>query len=233
MEKISLIIPCKNEVESLGAVLEEVKDNKFVDEIIVVVDSETDNSIPITKKYNCKLIVQKNKGYGSAIVEGFKNAKNNFGCIYNADHSFDPKYFNELIMLSKNNDFIFGSRYKGSGGSDDDDIVTFTGNKIFTFITRFILGIKLSDILVCFVLLLLVNQIIAAIIKINIPNIYENIFIFALRKFSNVFCEFSVSIYLYEFEILGNFFLITSVLYFLIALLIILFKFKYLLTNLG
>ena len=31
MEKISLIIPCKNEVESLGVVLEEVKDNKFVD----------------------------------------------------------------------------------------------------------------------------------------------------------------------------------------------------------
>ena len=29
-EKISLIIPCKNEVESLGAVLEEVKDNKFI-----------------------------------------------------------------------------------------------------------------------------------------------------------------------------------------------------------
>ena len=152
MEKISLIIPCKNEVESLGAVLEEVKDNKFVDEIIVVVDSDTDNSIPITKKYNCKLIVQKNKGYGSAIVEGFKNAKNNFGCIYNADHSFDPKYFDELITLSKNNDFIFGSRYKGSGGSDDDNIVTFIGNKIFTFITRFILGIKLSDILYTYVL---------------------------------------------------------------------------------
>ena len=34
MEKISLIIPCKNEVESLGAVLEEVKDNEFVNEII-------------------------------------------------------------------------------------------------------------------------------------------------------------------------------------------------------
>ena len=52
MEKISLIIPCKNEVESLGAVLEEVKENKFVDEIIIVVDSEEDNSIPITKKFN-------------------------------------------------------------------------------------------------------------------------------------------------------------------------------------
>ena len=44
-EKISLIIPCKNEVESLGAVLNEVKNNEYVDEIIVVVDSEDDNSI--------------------------------------------------------------------------------------------------------------------------------------------------------------------------------------------
>ena len=77
MEKISLIIPCKNEVESLGAVLEEVKDNKFVDEIIVVVDGEHDNSIPITRKFNCKLIVQKSKGYGSAIIEGFKMLKMN------------------------------------------------------------------------------------------------------------------------------------------------------------
>ena len=58
----------------------------------------------------------------------------------------------EIIKLSKNNDFIFGSRYKGSGGSDDDDIVTFIGNKIFTFITRYILGIKLSDILYTYVL---------------------------------------------------------------------------------
>ena len=59
MEKISLVIPCKNEVESLGAVLEEIKDSKFVDEIIVIVDNKEDNSIPITKKYNCKLIIQK------------------------------------------------------------------------------------------------------------------------------------------------------------------------------
>ena len=152
MEKISLIIPCKNEVESLGAVLEEVKDYKFVDEIIVVVDGEQDNSIPITRKFNCKLLIQKSKGYGSAIVEGFKNAKNNFGCIYNADHSFDPKYFDELIKLSKNNDFIFGSRYKGSGGSDDDDIVTFIGNKIFTFIGNLFFRLNLSDILYTYII---------------------------------------------------------------------------------
>ncbi len=151
-EKISLIIPCKNEVESLGAVLNEVKNNEYVDEIIVVVDSEDDNSIPIINNFDCELIIQKRKGYGSAIIEGFKKAKNKFGCIYNADYSFDPKYLRDLVNLSKQNDFVFGSRYGGKGGSDDDDIITFTGNRIFTFITRYILGIKLSDILFTYVL---------------------------------------------------------------------------------
>ena len=151
-EKISLIIPCKNEAESLGAVLNEVKNNEYVDEIIVVVDSKDDNSIPIINDFDCELIIQKRKGYGSAIIEGFKKAKNKFGCIYNADYSFDPRYLKDLVNLSKQHDFVFGSRYGGKGGSDDDDIITFTGNRIFTFITKYILGIRLSDILFTYVL---------------------------------------------------------------------------------
>ncbi len=151
-KKISLIIPCKNEIESLGAVLEEIKDNNFVDEVIVVVDNDNDNSIPVIKKYNCKLIIQEKKGYGAAIIEGFKVARNKYGCIFNADYSFDPKYFEELTKFTERYDFIFGSRYKGSGRSDDDTIITFIGNKIFTFITRYILKIRLSDILFTYVL---------------------------------------------------------------------------------
>ena len=38
----------------------------------MVVDSEFDNSVVIAKKFNCKLVIQKNNGYGSAIIEGFK-----------------------------------------------------------------------------------------------------------------------------------------------------------------
>ena len=172
-EMFSLIIPCKNEVESLGAVLEEIKDNKFVDEIIVVVDNDNDNSIPIIKDYNGKLIIQKKKGYGAAITEGFKVAKNKFGCIYNADYSFDPKYFAELSKLTEEYDFIFGSRYKGTGGSDDDTIITFIGNKIFTFITKHILRIKLSDILFTYV--------VCNVEKFNILNLKNNDFKFCIE----------------------------------------------------
>ena len=102
MDKISLIIPAKNEMESLEEVLSEIEDNPYVDEKILIVDSIKDNSIPIAKKFNCKIIIQKKRGYGAAIIEGFENAKNEFGCIFNADHSFDPKYFEQLIDISKN-----------------------------------------------------------------------------------------------------------------------------------
>ena len=151
-EKISLIIPAKNEVESLETVLLEVKNNYLIGEIIVIVDSELDNSVAIAKKFNCKLVIQKNNGYGSAIIEGFKNANNEFGCIFNADHSFDPKYLDGLVKESEKNDFVFGTRYNILSGSDDDTIVTLIGNKIFSFITNKILKIKLTDILFTYVL---------------------------------------------------------------------------------
>ena len=152
MREISLIIPAKNEVESLGVVLEELKSYKFINEIIIVVDNEKDNSIQVAKKYDTKIIIQTNSGYGAAIIEGFKNAKNEFGCIYNADYSFDPKDLENFIKLTENNDFIFATRYQKNSGSDDDDWVTLTGNKLFSFICKYFLKIKLSDILYTYVL---------------------------------------------------------------------------------
>ena len=152
MENISLIIPAKNEIESLGVVLEEIKNYDYVNEIIVVVDSEEDNSIQVAKKYDCRIIIQKQSGYGAAIIEGFQNANNKYGCIYNADYSFDPKDLVKFIELSKTNDFIFATRYQKDSGSDDDDWITLLGNKVFSFICKNFLRIKLSDILYTYVL---------------------------------------------------------------------------------
>lgn len=152
MKPISLIIPAKNERLSLGEVLNELKDHKIVNEIIVIVDSAEDNSIPICREHKCKVVIQDEKGYGSAIIEGFKNASNEYGCIFNADYSFDPKYL--IIMSNKTNEnnFIFGSRYLENASSDDDDIITLVGNKCFSFFSQYFLKIKITDILYTYVL---------------------------------------------------------------------------------
>ena len=58
MDNISLIIPAKNEIESLGEVLKEIENYDCVNEIIIIVDNENDNSIQIAKEYDCKIIIQ-------------------------------------------------------------------------------------------------------------------------------------------------------------------------------
>ena len=63
----------------------------------------------------------------------------------------DPNYLKEMHLLSKNFDFIFASRYLSGGGSDDDNIVTYVGNKFFSFLGNFLFGLSLSDILYTFI----------------------------------------------------------------------------------
>ncbi len=152
MKNISLIIPAKNELESLGKTIREILSYKFVNEIIVVVDSKNDNSIKAVKKYDVKIVIQKKRGYGSAIIEGFNYSSNEYGCIFNADFSFNPQYLKLMINKTNKYQFIFGSRYIKNGSSDDDTIITFIGNKIFTFMAKLLLKIKLSDVLFTYVL---------------------------------------------------------------------------------
>ena len=64
MKNLTLIIPAKNESESLPKVLRELKKYKLKTKVVLAKqDKKTINSI---KKFNCKIIYQKNKGYGDA-----------------------------------------------------------------------------------------------------------------------------------------------------------------------
>ena len=55
-------------------------------------------------------------------------------------------------LLNKTNaDFIFASRYQNNSGSDDDTIVTFIGNKIFTLMGKVLFKLPITDILYTFV----------------------------------------------------------------------------------
>ena len=152
MKNITLIIPAKEESESLPLVLEELKKFDFTIKIILKDDDVlTINSI---KQFNCEIIFQNGTGYGNALINGINNTNTDYVCIFNADGSFNPvelpKMF-ELLINSKS-DFIFASRYQKDGGSDDDSLLTFIGNKIFSLICRIFLTIKLTDVLYTFVL---------------------------------------------------------------------------------
>ena len=64
----------------------------------------------------------------------------------------DLKYLEAMINELKNKDLVFATRYEKGGGSDDDDIITFIGNKIFSLIGKIFFRLKISDILFTYIL---------------------------------------------------------------------------------
>ena len=152
MDNLTLLIPAKEESESLPLVLDELKKYNYKSNIILKNDDiDTINSI---KNYDVKIINQNGSGYGNALTEGINNCKTKYFCIFNADGSFKPDEISEIMKkIEKDNlDFIFASRYEKNASSEDDTIITYLGNKIFSFIGKFFFNLNISDILYTFVI---------------------------------------------------------------------------------
>tara|TARA_Y100001970_G_C14259925_1_gene879549 strand:+ start:4155 stop:4826 length:672 start_codon:yes stop_codon:yes gene_type:complete len=152
MNNLTLIIPAKNEKESLPKVLEELK--KYSYNISVVLEESDTETINAIKNFSCRIIFQNGKGFGDALIQGIKETQTEFFCIFNADGSFNPIELKAMLKKVQDEpyDFVFATRYEKDCGSDDDTIVTFIGNYIFTFIGKIFFKLKISDILYTFVL---------------------------------------------------------------------------------
>ena len=151
MKDITLVIPAKSESDSLPKVLNELK--KFSVKKIIVIPKNDILTFKSAKKYNCKIIFQKKNGYGSAISQGILSVKTKYFCIFNADGAFNPKYLKKMKKaLNKKNDFVFNTRYEKNAGSDDDTILTYVGNQVFTFICNILFQLNISDVLFTYVM---------------------------------------------------------------------------------
>ena len=152
MSDLTLIIPAKNEKESLPKVLDELGDFGF--KINVLLESSDKLTIESIKNYNCNIIYQDSKGFGDALKKGIETVKTEFFCIFNADGSFNPKELNQMISKIEKDkyDFVFASRYEKDCGSDDDTFITFIGNYIFTYLGKIFFKLEITDILYTFVM---------------------------------------------------------------------------------
>ncbi len=151
MQDLTLLIPANKESESLPIFLSELK--KYDCKKLIVLqeeDKDTINSIVDFKEI--EILKQRNKGYGNALIEGIDQISTKYFCIINADGSMDPSFLSEMLRNCENNDFVFATRYAEGGGSDDDDFITFFGNKFFSLLGNLLFKLNLSDILYTYVM---------------------------------------------------------------------------------
>tara|TARA_A100001015_G_scaffold164747_1_gene183178 strand:+ start:1656 stop:2072 length:417 start_codon:yes stop_codon:yes gene_type:complete len=118
-KKLAVVIPCYNESRTIGVVLKKLKLLDFVDEIILVDDNSTDNSLTIAKdlKIENLTIIENNNNFGKGycLIKGFEQANSEYAIILDADTEYDPyEIKNFKLAVEKNNkiDLVIGTRFQ-------------------------------------------------------------------------------------------------------------------------
>ena len=156
--KISIVIPCFNEKNTILDIIEKVKKESIYEkEIIVIDDYSTDGTREILEKTssqdNFKLILNKqNFGKGYSVRQGIAAASGDIILIQDADLEYDPSDYPKLIEPIKKGyaDVVYGSRFVGS----DEKRVLFywhrVGNFILTTLSNMLSNLNLTDMENCY-----------------------------------------------------------------------------------
>ncbi|MFH1256236.1 MAG: HAD-IB family phosphatase [Candidatus Diapherotrites archaeon] len=96
---VSVIIPAYNECKTIRKVIEIVKKNKWVDELIVVDDGSKDETAEEARKAGAIVFSHsKNRGKGAAIKTGIEKSKGQILCFVDADlKDLNPKAVDLLV----------------------------------------------------------------------------------------------------------------------------------------
>ena len=144
---VSLIIPTLNEAGSIEAVLREIP-RDVVDEILIVDGASTDGTAEIVRRQGDRVIQQEGRGYGAAIATGFKHVSGDIIVLADADGSYNLDDIRLLVQRVQDGaDLALGSRYLPESGSEDDTLIRYVGNKVFTWTLGKLYGVELTDAL--------------------------------------------------------------------------------------
>ena len=156
--KISVVIPCFNEKDTISEIIEKVKkENKYNKEIIVIDDFSTDGTREIlndkiSEKIDKIILNDKNFGKGYSVRRGIKEATGDIILIQDADLEYDPFDYPRLIepIIKGNADVVYGSRFIGS---DEKRVLYFwhsVGNFFLTTLSNMLSNLNLTDMENCY-----------------------------------------------------------------------------------
>jgi glycosyltransferase involved in cell wall biosynthesis len=155
--KLSIIIPCYNEQDTLLLLIEAVQASPIKDkEIILVNDGSSDGTGAIIDGIEDPSIRRihhpRNMGKGAALRTGFQAASGDICIVQDADLEYDPQEYLLVIqpIMDGKADVVYGSRFQGGA---PHRVVYFwhrVGNGLLTLLSNILTDLNLTDMETCY-----------------------------------------------------------------------------------
>lgn len=148
---MSIVMPCLNEAESVGECIRAAQAGLAAadasGEVILADNGSSDGSQEIARALGARVVDVPRRGYGAALMGGFKAARGRFIAMGDADASYDfssLKLF--LERLRAGDDLVMGNRFEGGIKPGAMPFLNrYLGNPVLSFIGRLFFGSKIGD----------------------------------------------------------------------------------------
>ena len=149
--QISVVIPCLNEEEAVGRVVEQalegIRRSGRAGEVIVVDNASTDRSAEVAAAHGARVVSEPRRGYGSAYLAGLEAVRGEYVVMGDADETYPLQELAPFVdRLEQGDDLVIGSRFEGTIHGDAMPFLNrFVGNPILTGMLNLMFGVKVSD----------------------------------------------------------------------------------------
>lgn len=153
--QLTIVLPALNEEDAIGRTIERCLDarQEIIDhtsvthvKVAVVSDGSTDRTAEIAQQYDDVQVIvfKRNRGYGAAIKEGWRQMGGDLLAFLDADGTCDPLYFIDLCnrALNEGADIVLGSRM---GPDSKMPRIRRIGNTIFAGLLGLLSQKRVSD----------------------------------------------------------------------------------------
>ena len=149
--ELTVLMPCLNESETVGICVSKARSflekNGIEGEVLVSDNGSTDGSIRIAEEAGARTVITEKRGYGSALINGTKEAYGKYIIMGDADDSYDFENLMPFLeKLREGYELVMGDRF--AGGIEKGAMPfahRYIGNPFLSFLGRILFKSKVRD----------------------------------------------------------------------------------------
>lgn len=141
-EEVTVVVPTLNEVEAIGAVIDELRMYGF-SKILVVDGRSTDGTPEVAASRGATVITQRGRGKSDAIRTALDFVDTPYVLVIDGDYTYDPSSAGKMLELAQSYDEVIGVRAEGR---ENIPVINRLGNWLLTKMFNVLFGTKLRDV---------------------------------------------------------------------------------------